>query len=346
MTRQNVTDGPREILTKKCPVCSGDGIVLSETSAAVDAERRLRALAASRPRSKAFRVALNARVAALVAGPAAERLAAIEAATRRRFLVEGVAEAPLDHFDVLAEGTLEKLAQPSSVSEGQELNVKLVEVGLHDPGAGVAKLDGTAVLVGQAAKLVGKKVKVRVERVLDGVAYASLLTPAAPKPADPITAESMAEKPTRASRAKKPQAAPEPVVAETEPEAIAEAEEEPAGDEAAEEEIAQAPRKRTRRGSRGGRGRKRKPVSASANGAAPDDGESEGPVIHLPPPDLGAEAAEAQPEAATGEVAAEENGAESAKPRKRTRRGSRGGRGRRKKTATASAGDAAAETSD
>src|SRR5439155_1680484 len=39
MTRQNVTDGPREILTRKCTVCGGDGVVLSETSAAVDAER-------------------------------------------------------------------------------------------------------------------------------------------------------------------------------------------------------------------------------------------------------------------------------------------------------------------
>ena len=46
MTRQNVTDGPREIMTKKCPTCGGDGIVLSETSASVEIERRLRALAA------------------------------------------------------------------------------------------------------------------------------------------------------------------------------------------------------------------------------------------------------------------------------------------------------------
>ena len=29
MTRQNVTDGPREVLTKKCPTCAGDGIVVS-----------------------------------------------------------------------------------------------------------------------------------------------------------------------------------------------------------------------------------------------------------------------------------------------------------------------------
>ena len=40
MTRQNVTDGPREIMTRKCPTCGGDGIVYSEASAAIDVERR------------------------------------------------------------------------------------------------------------------------------------------------------------------------------------------------------------------------------------------------------------------------------------------------------------------
>ena len=49
MTRQNVTDGPREILTQKCPTCAGDGIVVSEATAAVDLERKLRALAAASP---------------------------------------------------------------------------------------------------------------------------------------------------------------------------------------------------------------------------------------------------------------------------------------------------------
>src|SRR5207253_7290892 len=36
MTRQNVTDGPREILTRKCPTCAGDGIVYSESTTAVE----------------------------------------------------------------------------------------------------------------------------------------------------------------------------------------------------------------------------------------------------------------------------------------------------------------------
>src|SRR6185503_2201412 len=59
MTRQNVTDGPREILTKKCPTCAGDGIVLSEASAALEVERHLRALAAEKPKAPAFLIRVH-----------------------------------------------------------------------------------------------------------------------------------------------------------------------------------------------------------------------------------------------------------------------------------------------
>ena len=44
MTRQNVTEGVREILTKTCPTCEGEGVVLSEETVALDVERRLREL--------------------------------------------------------------------------------------------------------------------------------------------------------------------------------------------------------------------------------------------------------------------------------------------------------------
>ena len=50
--------------------------------------------------------------------------------------------------------------------------------------------------------MVGKKAKVRVERVLDGIAYATLVQAATAKVEAPITAESEAEKPTRAVRKK------------------------------------------------------------------------------------------------------------------------------------------------
>ncbi len=232
MTRQNVTEGPREILTRRCPTCEGDGTILSEASAAVDAERRLRALAGESPRTKAFRVELNARVRDLLVGPGAAQLQALEDVTKRRFFLESKADAPLDHFNVLDKGPLAKLQPQAAVEEGAELELKLVEVGLYDVESGVGKLDGLDIVVGGAAKLVGKKVKIRVERVLDGTAFATLAG-AGKQAAAPITAEGLAEKPTRASRSRKVAEEPAAEVEEAEDEVEAVAEE--AVDEPAED---------------------------------------------------------------------------------------------------------------
>ena len=296
MTRQNVTDGPREILTRKCVVCHGDGVVLSEASAAVDAERRLRELAASAPRTKAFKVELNAAVASVLIGPGASRLQAIEEEMRRRFLIETREDVPTDHFEELGKGTYESLAPKAPVQEGSEISLKLVEIGLHDPKSATGKLDGLAVYVGDGASLVGKRAKVRVERVMDGVAYATLVGKAEAAEG-PITAEREAEKPTRKPPARKGQpkadeAAPvgEPEVeaeaeaeaeAEPEPETAPEPEAEPAAE--AEPVAEEKPKKKTRRGSRGGRRRKKKPAAAGVDGSA----DGEGPKIHLPDPALG-----------------------------------------------------------
>jgi ribonuclease G len=327
MTRQNVTDGPREILTRKCPTCAGEGVVVSEATAVVDAERKLRALAASKPRTKAFKVELNDHVAGLLVGSGAARLEEIEAQAKRRFFVVGKAGVGHDHFAVLDEGTVEKLAVTDApVREGQTLEVKLVEVGRFDVGAGMAKLDGGYLIsVAGGAKLVGKKVNVRIARVLDGTAYAVLADAAPAATSTPITAEAQAEKPTRASRAKKPEAEAEPEVVEGE--LVAEAEEpvaeekEPVaeegqvvGEEADAEEPAAGtpPKPKTRRGSRGGRGRKKKPAA--------EQGQT--------------------PEGSVPEVTPErEKPAEEAPPKKKTRRGSRGGRGRKKPAAATAAAE-------
>ena len=53
MTRQNVTDGVREIMTKTCPVCDGEGVVKSEETMAIHVARHLREMvdaAQGRPR--------------------------------------------------------------------------------------------------------------------------------------------------------------------------------------------------------------------------------------------------------------------------------------------------------
>ena len=117
MTRQNVTDGPREVMTRKCPTCGGDGIVYSEASAAIDVERRLRALAAG-SRAQAFRVELADPIASALVGPGARRLIELEAITKKRFFLDGKPETHLDHFVVLSEGKLADLAPPAPVAGG------------------------------------------------------------------------------------------------------------------------------------------------------------------------------------------------------------------------------------
>ena len=346
MTRQNVTEGPREVLTKKCPICSGDGIVVSETTAAVDAERRIRTLVRG-SRSKAFRIELNVHVAELLIGPGAIRLQELEGTVNRRLVLEGLEDVPLDHLVVAEQGTVDKIVPESPVPEGSELTLKLVEVGLHDLGAGVGAHKGLTVAVAGAARLIGKRARVRVERVLNGTAYATLVEPAEGGLA-PITAESQAEKPTRARtvrttrarKAKAPSAEPvepvEPVVAE-----VPEEQEEGAAEEP-------KPRKKSRRGTRGGRGRKRKPTGTMAAASA-DGGDSaaaaEPARIHLPGPELGpngrdVESADGGEPAATPSPETEPGEAvpagEDAPKKKKTRRGSRGGRGRKRKTAASS----------
>ena len=93
MTRQNVTDGPREVMTRKCPTCDGDGIIVSEDTAAVEVERRLRALVTPGSRAKAFKVELNAQVAGLIVGDGT-RLQELEDVTKRRFFFVGVDGRP------------------------------------------------------------------------------------------------------------------------------------------------------------------------------------------------------------------------------------------------------------
>ncbi len=345
MTRQNVTDGPREVMTRKCPTCDGDGIIVSETTTAVEIERKLRQLVTPGSRAKAFKVEVSGRIAAMLTGPAASRLIELEESSKRRFFLVGLEDVHLDHFRVLDQGNVERLAPDAPVAPGDELELKLGELGLHDVSAGVGKVKGFDVVVADAAKLVGKKVTVRVAAVGFEAAYAELAE--AISAADqPLTAEAEAEKPTRAVR-KSTKAAPA-----AEPAADAETGADSATEAGDETEAVAKPSSRSR-----SRSRSRRAASATAaaegdsdaTGEEPEAGESVTPT--RPPRQRTRKPAAAPSEAGAAEVADDEgddgDAAEAATPelgpdglpkKKRTRRGSRGGRNRRKRPAVAADG--------
>src|SRR5918912_258336 len=110
MTRQNVTEGVREIMTMRCPVCGGDGVVLSEETVAIEFERRLRELGSRAPRGvEAFLVQMNPRVSGQFTGNGARVLHLMEIETGKHFLFTGSEGLPLDHFDIVMEGGLEEI---------------------------------------------------------------------------------------------------------------------------------------------------------------------------------------------------------------------------------------------
>ncbi len=195
MTRQNVTDGVREILTKPCPTCNGDGVVLSEETVAIEVERKLRELAAEKPKVEAFLIQVNPRVSSvLLSGPGRPPLLELEEDVHKHFHFEGSEGLPIDHFAVTLEGTraeIEERALP--FREGEEVLVTIEEPHMYNEDDAVAKVDGYVISVARGVKHLGEKRLVRIEGVTRSAASATIVDNGAIAEAD----EEKDEKPKR-----------------------------------------------------------------------------------------------------------------------------------------------------
>ncbi|HEX6459746.1 MAG TPA: Rne/Rng family ribonuclease [Thermoleophilaceae bacterium] len=184
MTRQNVTDGVREILTKPCPTCHGDGVVLSEETVAIEVERKLRELAAEKPDVEAFLIQLNPRVSGvLLSGPGRPPLLEIEEEVHKHFHFEGSEGLPIDHFAVTLEGSrseVEERALP--FREGEEVLVTIEEPHMYNEDDAVAKVDGYVISVARGVRHLGEKRLVRIEAVTRSAASATIVDNGADAP--------------------------------------------------------------------------------------------------------------------------------------------------------------------
>jgi ribonuclease G len=182
MTRQNVTDGVREIMTRPCPTCDGEGVIKSEETLAIEFERRMRDLAAA-TQAEAVLLQMNPRVSSEFTRDDARVLHAIERETGKVFVFEGSEGLPLDHFAVVLEGTRDEVlerAVPFRV--GEEVHVQIVEPHMYSPGDAVGKVDGYVISVTGGGPYVGEKHLVRIDEAGRTAAVASLLD-AEPGPA-------------------------------------------------------------------------------------------------------------------------------------------------------------------
>jgi ribonuclease G len=179
MTRQNVTEGVREIISRPCPTCDGDGVIRSEETTAIEFERRLRDIGSSAAKNvEAFLVQMNPRVSAQFTGNGARVLHALEEETGRTFHFEGSEGLPLDHFAITMQGARDEVEERAvPFREGDEVLVHIVEPHMYDVDDAVAKIDGYIVSVTGAGPLVGEKRLVRIEQAGRTSATAVLLDP-------------------------------------------------------------------------------------------------------------------------------------------------------------------------
>ena len=325
MTRQNVTAGVRETLTRVCPTCGGEGRVLSEETMSVEAERRLRK-AARGSGAEAFLVRMNARVATHLAGPGGGKLLELERETGKYFTVEPVERMPLTEVDVIREGTRADVdGGPLPVADGDELRLKISEPHMYNTTDGVARMNGGyGIVVAGAIGYVGQEHRIRVERASRTGAFATLLD----------------AKPTAFDLE------PEPEYAYELPEMEREV------GERLELEERTRPR-RTRQTPAKSRTTKAKDGPAAEDGAEAEEAPAKKPAPRrrtrkkAEPDAAAAEAVPEQAEAADEPADAGDGAEEAATAAKRRRRGKRGGRGRSKAGAAAATGggdaDAAAE---
>ena len=164
MTRQNVTDGVREIMTRPCPTCDGEGVIRSEETIAIEVERKLRDVAKANPGVEAFLVQVNPRVSGEFTGSGARVLMALEEETGKMFHFEGSEGLPLDHFAITLEGTRAEVEERGvPFRQGEEVLVEIVEPHMYNVDDAVAKIDGYIISVTGGGRLVGEKRLVRID---------------------------------------------------------------------------------------------------------------------------------------------------------------------------------------
>ena len=175
MTRQNVTDGVREIMTRPCPTCGGEGVIKSEETIAIEFERRMRDLAKETD-AEALLIQMNPRVSAEFTADDARVLHQIEEETGKWFHFEGSEGLPIDHFAVLLEDSREEVLERAlPFRAGEEVHVEIVEPHMYNPGDAVAKVDGYIIAVKGGTPYVGEKRLVRIDEVGRTAAAATLV---------------------------------------------------------------------------------------------------------------------------------------------------------------------------
>jgi ribonuclease G len=121
-------------------------------------------------------VQMNPKVSGQFTGQGARVLHTLEEQTGKHFHFTGSEGLPLDHFDVVLEGSLDEVREQAvPFREGDEVLVTIVEPHMYAVDDAVAKIDGYIVSVRGGGAHVGEKRLVRIEEAGRTAATATIV---------------------------------------------------------------------------------------------------------------------------------------------------------------------------
>ena len=175
LTRKKVRQSLREILQVECESCEGTGYVNSIENLSKKASRSIQLIAKSTP-GEALLLGVNPQLGSILIGPGGVNLEKMERIVDKVIYIKGQDHLDLDQVRLLASGNdreIEALALP--VQEGEEVELKVAEPHITNPGAGIGRIEGYVVDIEGAGSYVGKQLKVLITKTFKTYAKARIV---------------------------------------------------------------------------------------------------------------------------------------------------------------------------
>ncbi len=175
LTRKKVRQSLREILQIECESCEGTGYIVSMDNLSKKAARLIQLIAKNNP-GEALLLGVNPQLGSILIGPGGVNLEKMERMLNKIIYIKGQDNLDLDQVRLLASGNereIESLALP--VQEGEEVELKVAEPHITNPGAGIGRIEGYVVDIEGAGSYVGKQLKVLITKTFKTYAKARIV---------------------------------------------------------------------------------------------------------------------------------------------------------------------------
>ncbi|NLW46906.1 MAG: Rne/Rng family ribonuclease [Firmicutes bacterium] len=175
LTRKKVRQSLREILQVECESCEGTGYIASLDSLAKKAARSIQSLTKNLS-GEALLLGINPQIGSLLIGPGGTNLEKMERMLNKVIFIKGQDNLDLEQVRLLASGNereIEALALP--VQEGEEVDIKIAETHITNPGAGIGRIEGYVIDIEGAGAYVGKQLKVLITKTFKTYAKARIV---------------------------------------------------------------------------------------------------------------------------------------------------------------------------